>query len=144
MKDETASPDLLLAEIELLRKRLAEPEETLDAIRRGTVDAFVVSEPQGERVYALRRADPPYRLIVEEMAEGAATLDADATILYANRRLADLASLPLEGLRGRSFRALVAEDHVPAFDELLASRGGRAELALERQGGGALPIQLSV
>src|SRR5512141_3203627 len=119
MKDEAVSTDRLIAEIELLRNRLAEPEQTLEAIRNGAVDAFVVSEPQGERVYALRHADPPYRLIVEEMAEGAATLDADGTILYANSRLADLASFPMELLRGHSFRALVAEDHVPAFDDLL-------------------------
>ena len=144
MKDEPPSPDRLLAEIEHLRNRLAEPEETLDAIRRGAVDAFVVSEPQGERVYALRRADPPYRLIVEEMAEGAATLDADGTILYANRRLAHLVSLPVEVLRGHSFRALVADDHLSAFDELLASpAGGRGEIALKCQSGGLLAVQLS-
>src|SRR5512143_26759 len=144
MSDEPIRPDLLIAEIEHLKNRLAEPEETLEAIRRGAVDAFVVSAPQGERVYALRRADPPYRLIVEEMAEGAATLDADATILYANRRLADLISIPIEVLRGHSFRALVAEDNLPAFDDLLSSCGGRAEIVLKRQGGGVLPIQLSI
>jgi PAS domain S-box-containing protein len=145
MGDEPINPDLLIAEIEHLRSRLAEPEETLEAIRRGAVDAFVVSEPQGERVYALRRADPPYRLIVEEMAEGAATLDADGTVVYANRRLADMLSFCVEPLRGHSFRALVADDDLPAFDKLLASgAGGRGEVALKRQDGGFLPVQLSV
>src|SRR5512143_4241330 len=124
MKDETVTQDRLIAEIELLRNRLAEPEQTLEAIRNGAVDAFVVSEPQGERVYALRRAAPPYRLIVEEMAEGAATLDADGTIIYANRRLAHLLSFAVETLRGHSFRDLVADDYLSAFDDLMSSPDG--------------------
>src|SRR5512143_4234033 len=124
MSDEPIRPDLLIAEIEHLKNRLAEPEETLEAIRRGAVDAFVVSAPQGERVYALRRADPPYRLIVEEMAEGAATLDADGTIVYANRRLAHLLSFAVETLRGHSFRDLVAEDYLSALDDLMSSPDG--------------------
>ena len=55
------------AEIAELRLRLEEAEETLRAIREGAVDAFVVSETSGERVYTLEGADRPYRLLVEVM-----------------------------------------------------------------------------
>ena len=44
-----------------LRRRLEEAEETLAAIRRGEVDAFLVEEPDGEKVYTLQTAERPYR-----------------------------------------------------------------------------------
>jgi hypothetical protein len=41
-----------------------EAEQTLHAIRHGAVDAFVVEEPDGHRVYALEGADLPYNALV--------------------------------------------------------------------------------
>ena len=64
----------LRAEIEDLRLRLQEAEETLHAIRSGDVDAFVIEEATGHRIYTLEGADRPYRLLVEQMQQGAATL----------------------------------------------------------------------
>ncbi|NIO00054.1 MAG: hybrid sensor histidine kinase/response regulator, partial [Anaerolineae bacterium] len=85
-KEEKTRQELLL-EIEELRARLEEAEETLRAIRSGEVDAVIVSGPQGEQVYTLKGADHTYRLLIEQMKEGAATLAAEGTILYCNRRL---------------------------------------------------------
>ena len=51
------------AELDELRTRLSEAEETLNAIRRGEVDAVVVSAPQGERIYTLQGADFPNGLV---------------------------------------------------------------------------------
>ena len=124
---------ILLAEIEWLRNQLVEPQATLAAIRSGEVDAFVISERAGERVYALQSADPPYRLIVEEMQEGAGTLSEDGTILYANRRLAELLRVPIQRLRGRSFLDFVSSEERSAFRSILqGSEVGRAELKLLR------------
>ena len=47
----------LLAEIDELRLRLQEAEETLEALRSGAVDALVVSSDEGEQVYTLQGAD---------------------------------------------------------------------------------------
>jgi signal transduction histidine kinase/ActR/RegA family two-component response regulator len=47
----------LAAEIAALKERLAEPVDTLSAIRQGEVDAFVVAESAGERVYVLTDAE---------------------------------------------------------------------------------------
>src|SRR5947209_7537724 len=106
----TASPDacdpsdlreqFLVKELEELRRQLEEPEELLRAIRSGEVDAFVVPEPTGEKVYALRSADPLYRMMLEQMKEGAATLGADGTIVYCNYYLAELLGRPREQLLG--------------------------------------------
>ncbi|HSR91145.1 MAG TPA: hypothetical protein VLK88_07545, partial [Gemmatimonadales bacterium] len=57
-------PSLLEAEIAALRFRLEESEETIQAIRSGAVDAFLVESPEGEKVYALESADRPYRVLV--------------------------------------------------------------------------------
>lgn len=135
----------LLAEIERLKSRLAEPEDTLAAIRAGEVDAFVVTEKRGEKVYVLKDAAPPYRLIVEEMKEGAATLDSHQTILYANRRLAELLERSPESLRGSSFREYVAAESLEEWKSLLAGgNAGRGEVQLRKDGGSAFPAQAAI
>jgi hypothetical protein len=56
-----------------LHRRLHEAEDTINAIRNGHVEALVVNAPEGEQIYTLRSADQPYRLMVEQMQEGALT-----------------------------------------------------------------------
>ena len=57
-----------------LREQLREAYETIEAIRGGGVDSLVIGQPGQEQVYTLASADRPYRLIVEAMSEGAATI----------------------------------------------------------------------
>ena len=64
----------LLERIRDLQQRLDEAEETLRALRSGEVDAVVASGPDGDRVYTLKGADEAYRVMVQNMAEGALTL----------------------------------------------------------------------
>ena len=66
----------MLRENEELRERLTEPEDIVRAIRLGEVDAFVVNETRGERIYSLRNADILCRAMIEEMQEGAVALDS--------------------------------------------------------------------
>ena len=82
--------DDVLRENEELRSRLAEAQETLDAIRSGIVDALVVETPDGNRVFTLQSADHPYRLFVEEMQQGAVTLSVTGTILFCNKRFTEI------------------------------------------------------
>jgi PAS domain S-box-containing protein len=109
--DKSRTKQQLLLEIGELRTRLGEAEETLRAIRSGEVDALVVSGPQGDQIYTLQGADRFYRVLMETMAEGAATLGRDGTILYCNRRLATMLGMPLEKVIGSSI-----EDHVSSED----------------------------
>src|ERR687890_504568 len=80
-------------EIVELRRRLEEAEETLRAIREGEVDALVVDSPRGEMIYTLTSADYPYRLMIDEMNEGAVSVSPDAFILYSNRNFAGILGL---------------------------------------------------
>ena len=67
--------------VEELAARLSEAEETIRAIYSGEVDAVVVNDPSGPRVYTLEGADHPYRVMVEKMHEGTVTLSGDRLIL---------------------------------------------------------------
>ena len=135
---------LLVAEIEWLRERLSEPEATLAAIRNGEVDAFVVTEKLGEKVYTLKSADPPYRLMVEGMKDGAATVTRDGVILYANRRLGELLGAPVQGLRGNMLRTFLSSEQSDAFDRLLQPGSeGRGEIVLRRTDGSTFPAHVA-
>ena len=136
----------LQAEIAELRLRLQEADETIRAIRSGGVDAFVVEEPHGARVYTLQSADRPYRLLVEEMQQGAITLRDDGTIVYCNRRFADLVGKPLERLMGVAFRDFIPID-AQIFYESLLHRGraglSQGESHVQKADGGLVPVFLT-
>jgi len=91
-----------LEENRRLNARLLELEETLRAIRCGEVDALVVETEGDPQIFTLKGADQTYRLMVEQMQKGAATLSADGLVLYCNPFLANLLSLPLESVIGQS------------------------------------------
>ncbi len=71
-----------------MRAQLREAHETIEAMRSGGVDSLLIGPPGEQQVYSLESADRPYRLIVEAMNEGAATVTPRGTILNANPRLA--------------------------------------------------------
>lgn len=138
--------EALHAENQELCRRLEEAEETIRAIQQGAVDAFVVQESAGHQVYTLETADRPYRLFVEQMQQGAATLHADGTIVYCNRRLADMLSVPHEKLTGTAFSIYIAAEDQPLYENLLwqgRTRTGRGEARLRRADGGLVPTYLT-
>ena len=89
-------------EVQSLRARLAEAEELRRAISEGDLDALVIPGPEGEMVFTLDSADHAYRVLVETMNEGTATLACDGTILYCNRHFAELLRMPLQAIIGTS------------------------------------------
>jgi len=111
----------LRSENEELKQRLTEAEETLYAIHNGEVDAIVVSGVEGTRIFSLTSAETPYRIMVEEMHEGAATLMADTTILHCNSRFAELVARPAEQIIGARFNQFIAENEKQAFNKLFNS-----------------------
>ncbi|MGA8432136.1 MAG: ATP-binding protein [Candidatus Sulfotelmatobacter sp.] len=96
-----------------------EAEQTLHAIRYGAVDAFVVEEAEGHRVYALEGADLPYHTLVERMQQGAAMLDARGCIIYCNLSLAKLLGVPRDTAIGIALRDFIAAPDRPACQKLL-------------------------
>src|SRR5512133_3483313 len=86
----------ILRENEDLKSRLAETEETLNSIRNGEVDAIVVSGKKGDRIFSLTSAETPYRIFIEEMDEGAVTINSKGIIIYSNPQFARIVSAPPE------------------------------------------------
>ena len=84
----------LQAELQSQRARLEEAEELKHANREGDLDDIVIYRPEGELIFTLDSADRAYRVLVETMNEGTATLACDGTILYCNRHLAELLRIP--------------------------------------------------
>ncbi len=100
MKKQTQNPNPMAKKLTEVRLRLKEAEQTLAAIRNGEVDALVVDGAKEKQVYTLQGADEPYRLMVERMHEGAATILLEGTILYANHHFAQMVQQPLERVIG--------------------------------------------
>jgi signal transduction histidine kinase len=128
-----------------LQARLDEAEETLRALRSGDVDAIVASGPEGDRVYTLKGADETYRVMVQEMAEGALTLTLDGLILFSNKQFASMLDSPLERIIGSRLLDFVAPEDAPIVVELLSGTdGSKAEVRLNQGGARQFkPVYLS-
>jgi PAS domain S-box-containing protein len=107
---------------------LEEAEQTLRAIQYGGVDAFVIEEPEGHRVYTLEGSDLPYSSLVERMQQGAAMLDAQGCIVYCNPSLVRLLGVPRETVTGSILQHYLADDDQALYQKLLdAAQTGYSE-----------------
>ena len=138
--------DQFLAENEDLRARLEEAEDTLRAIRSGEVDALVVSGAGGDQIFTLQGVDRVYRLLIEDMRDGALILAEDGMILYCNRHLAEILKVPLEDVISSSIFTWIAPQNKSGFRELMRSCNegkNSAELVLVASDGVQVPAYLS-
>ena len=137
----------LLAALQEITARMTEAEDTLRAIRNGEVDALVVETTEGDRVFTLSGADHPYRVMIETMNEGAATLASDGMILFCNQRLAEIIHKPLDQVIGSSIYQYISPAEVPVFAALFEQglRGNsKLEMALQVGGEIPTPVLLSI
>jgi PAS domain-containing protein len=77
-------------QINELKLQLAEARDIIRAIRSSEVDVITVVTKAGEQLYSLEGAEQPYREMVETMGEGAVNSSPDGTVLYCNRRFAEM------------------------------------------------------
>ncbi len=133
------------AVIEDLRGRLMEAEEALDVIRGGGVDAVIVGGPSGQQIYTITNADRPYRLLIEQMKEGAITLSNEGLVLYCNEALAALLERSAGQISGRPFNEFLIQTDIPVFEGLLnCADGGRAIVTMVTAGQTEVPVNLSL
>ncbi len=148
MSSTDAKPDLgkrTVVELETLRNRLREAEETLAAIRNGEVDSLVVSGPQGNQVFSLKGAEQPYRVFVEQMFEGAVTLTVEGTILYSNARFAEMMRCPLQKVIGGQIQTFVQAGDREYLEQLLSEPDGKkARFVLQACDGSVVAAQLAL
>jgi PAS domain S-box-containing protein len=133
--------DQLHEENESLRQRLTDAEETLRALAAGEVDAVVVGERDRDRVLTLELPDMPYRFAVEQMLHPAVTLTHSGTIIYGNRRFAELLGMPVEALPGQPLSSFVSPGSRAAFETLLMECGsGETSAEVTMQGDSGTPV----
>jgi PAS domain S-box-containing protein len=107
----------------------------------------MVSGRHGERVVPLKGGEPNYRMLVEAMSEGAATLSRNGVVLYCNRRFAGLMGRPLAKMFGIALQSLVAETERDRFETLLSDARRavvKGEFSLLRTDGNLIPVYLSL
>ena len=129
-----------------LEQRLNEAEETLRAIRQGEVDALVVDGPHGEMIYTLTSADYPYRLMIDEMNEGAVSVSTDAFILYSNRNFAGILGLIESNMSGLPFADYIVPEMREQFIEDLEKareQSIRRPYILAGRAGRVVPVLMS-
>jgi two-component system CheB/CheR fusion protein len=138
----------LQAENEELRRRLEEAEETIDAIRSGAVDALVVEEPDGHRVYTLKAQSGPTGCSSRRCNRARRRYTRTAPLPGATRNWQTLLKTPQEKLLGAALVDFVPAQTRVVYDNLLwqgQTRSGRGEVQLRRSDGGwCRPFLLSM
>jgi len=126
---------------------LEQSEDALTAVGANAVDALVSGSSGDLELLALaEEGDPFFRTLVAAMQEGAASLDAAGTVLFANRRMAELLGRPLERVVGRTLAELATATSGPLVLWLLAEAAhgpARAELELGAEGGRRVPVTVA-
>jgi PAS domain S-box-containing protein len=132
--------------LQQLRSRLQVAEDTLRAIQAGEVDALVVRKARGERVVTLPGAELPYKIMFDQMSEGAVTLAPDGIIAYCNRRFGEIVRTPLARLVGSPLRRFVSPADWPALEALCheaARDTTEGELSCRAGDGSSVPVSVS-
>ncbi len=132
---------------ERLLARLKAAEESLRAIRSPDVDALVVLGSRGAKVITLQGGESAYRLLVEAMSEGAATVSSDGAVLYCNGRFSELVEQPAAQVVGLTIQSLVHEaqrERAAKFLRLARKHPAKGEFLLRSSRGRLIPVHLSL
>ncbi|RYY55968.1 MAG: PAS domain S-box protein [Chitinophagaceae bacterium] len=127
--------------------QLEEARDTIHAIHSGEVDALVIRSEGNTQLYTLKGSDETYRIIIEQMTEGAMTLDREGLVVYSNSRCATMISTSIERVTGQLFRSFVTPTDKALFDRLFAEAWEtpvKAEVNVFDAAGKTIPVLLSL
>ena len=140
------SVHMLQAEIEELKAKLAEADQLIQAIRDGEVDAFAIGSGATPEIYTLQTSDYAYRILIEEIGEGALNVTEDGLIVYTNKTFYELVGLPYEKVIGTYVFGYIHPDSLVRFktlfkEALTGKSRGEIELAVN---GAVIPVFISL
>jgi PAS domain S-box-containing protein len=124
-----------------------ESRDIVLAIRRGSVDALVIEGSQGEQVLTLQGSDHPYRVLVETINDGVATLDPSGTILFVNSRFAEIMRLPATNVIGTFLSSHVSPADREALRQLIvrsSKTAAQGQIRLSAKDGRSRIVRLSL
>jgi PAS domain S-box-containing protein len=122
-------------------------KRAVQAIGSGEVDALFIADAAGRRLITLNGADRAYRLLVEDMADGALTITPEGVIAWCNRSFAEAVGRPLNRLIGTGVDLCFAPEARASVATLLdEGRAGKKNLAADllTESGLRIPTYLSV
>ncbi len=147
MKRKGKAEEDYVREINGLKTRLEESEETLRAIRNGEVDALVVPRAHGNDIFELKGAEYLYRVFVDTMNEGAATLAPEGTILYCNKRFAEMLDTSPDKVMGSSIYRFMAGGERSGFESAVQKgewTNSKMEFSFKREDQRLTPVWVSL
>jgi PAS domain S-box-containing protein len=135
-----------LARIEELEYRLEEAESLIEAIKDGEVDAFAITSNDKHEVFTLQSGDFAYRILVENINEGALNLSEDGLIVYTNKRFYHLLQLPYEKVIGQNIKNFIHPGSLQLFEQFFSSSlNGECTGEIELfDGNKAIPVYISL
>ena len=107
---------------------------------------MVVKGPLGQQIYTVANADRTYRLLIEQMKEGAVTILNTGLIVYCNNAFAALLGKSAAQVSGSRFGKYPLQSDVALFDNLVSSSedGGRAVVSLLSPTAVEIPVNVSL
>jgi PAS domain S-box-containing protein len=129
------------------RVQAKESEEIVLAIRRGKIDALVMAGTSGDQILTLQGTEHPYRVLVETINDGVATLDPAGVVLYANSRFAAILRVSAENFVGTSLQSHVSSSDREILQNLIAEglfNSTQGEITLDAAEGRPRLIRLAL
>ena len=136
----------LQEEVDELRRQLGEATQTIEAIRNGEIDALVVEGKNGHELYTLNSADRTYRTFIEQMSEGAVTLNPHGIVVYCNSRFANMIGEPVANIIPHPLADFIHPSDVSTFQRMI-EEAWQTELKGEvrlKKSDHPIPVQLSI
>lgn len=127
-----------------LENQLLDANSILDAIKEGSIDAFVLNREGRSDIYAIENIDYTYRVLIEKFNEGAISISEDGLILYCNDYFAHLLNIPINKIIGSYFNSYVYS--VGQFQSLMSGlKTGycKGEILLSANGV-KIPVYISI
>jgi len=124
-----------------------ESDQIIQAILHGKIDALVMQGAEGERVLTLEGAEHPYRVVLESVSDGAATVDPTGMVLYANGRFEEILRVPPGSLVGKTLKAHLTTAASKKLRELVAKglhSNAQGEITLGTPGGRQRLVRLAL
>lgn len=146
-KDLFAENEKLLIESNKLLKKLRADKEYRDALKEKKVDALVINDQTGLKVFTEETSDKTYRILIENMHEGAVTVNKNGTILYCNSCFAKLLKNPLEKTIGSSLAGFIDPPYKKLFEDLFLrgwQKAVREELCIVDGANKSVPVLMSL
>jgi len=128
----------LIREKDELYNRLIEAIAVVEAIKKGNIDAVLISSNETAKILVSKSADQTYRRFIENMSEGVVTLHTDGMIIYSNSSFAKMVNVPHEKLIGTDFRSHIPIEFIENFEQFFnefPENNSKMELSISNPNG---------